>query len=70
MAFDPGQEGVETGEGQPPTGDESAVAQAATLLSTNVDDSEVVAWFKAQKLEAIVPALVENGWDDMYVKFT
>ena len=71
MAFDAAQEGVGTGgEGQPSTGDDSAVAPPATSLTTNVNDSEVVAWFKAQKLGSIVPALVENGWDDMYVKLT
>ena len=33
----------------------------------NTGSSEVAEWFKAQKLGSIVPALVEKGWDDMYV---
>ena len=31
------------------------------------ETSDVAEWFRAQKLGAVVPALVENGWDDMYV---
>ena len=66
MAVDASQlEGIEPGEEGLPPGDGSTGSPPGTLTT---NDSEVAAWFKAQKLGSIVPALVDNGWDDMYVE--